>query len=112
MFRRHYYITAGLLGSPTCYPGTLILGDAKAIEITSGSTTNVPDLRIQQASIRPATPAAVMAQDPRLRLIPNLAEVVSLDLVQDVQATYEAIGKIAGARVLFDRRSVKFLLTR
>jgi hypothetical protein len=101
-----YYITAGLVASPTYYPGTVVMGDAKAIDITTGSTANVPDFTIQPASIRPPTPAPVIAQDPRLRLMPRLADAMSLDLVQDAQASFEAIGKIAGARLLFDRRFV------
>src|SRR3979490_1274002 len=42
-----YYITAGLVDLPTYFPGTSVLGDARAIDITAGSTANVPDFTIQ-----------------------------------------------------------------
>src|SRR6186713_2710577 len=38
-----YFITAGLVTSPTYYPGTTVLSDGTAIDITAGSTANVPD---------------------------------------------------------------------
>jgi len=108
-----YFITAGLVDVPTYYPGTSVLGDARAIDITAGATANVPDFIIQQASIRPATATArgraiafPPPVDPRLRLLPKLADPVSVDVVQDARASYEALGQIAGVRVLFDRRFV------
>ena len=106
-----YYITAGLVGVPTYYPGTMAIGTATALNVTAGSTASVPDFAVQQLSLRPAqaTPAAAATAgtpDYWLRLIPKLADPVVQDAGPDARSAYEAIGQIAGLRVLFDRRFV------
>ena len=101
-----YYITAGLVGSPTYYPGTAAVGNATVIAITAGATAAVPDFTLQAASVAPIRAAVPAAQDPRYQLLPGLKVPISMDAVMDAKASYEAIGQIIGAHVVFDRRFV------
>src|SRR6185295_1345833 len=45
-----YLITAGQVGRPTFYPGTLVSDDAAVIAVRASETVNVPDFTLQSAS--------------------------------------------------------------
>src|SRR6188768_2705736 len=102
-----YYITGGLVASPTYFPGTAAIGDATAFAVTAGSTASVPDFTVQRASVLllPAT-TVVSAQDPRYKLLPKLTDPIVINLVQDARSAFETVGQLVGVPVLFDRRFV------